>query len=701
MKTYTGQDIRNVAVVGHGDAGKTSLVSAFLFDAGVTERLGSVDQGTTVTDYDEDEIERKITIHTSLAHLEWKGKKINLLDTPGYNAFIHDAKPAVQAAELALFVVDAAEGVQVQTEKVLAYADEYQRPRMVVVNRVDSDRSDLPAALKSVSEAFGREAVPLQLPIGSQKEFTGVVDLVRQTAYVYQVDGSGKFQEQPIPEHLKAEAEAAREALIEMVAESDDALLEKFFAEGSLSDEDVIPGIRNAVRQRKLIPLFYSAATLNVGAQPLLDAIVEFAPSPLDIGQVQGQLGPYPEAPTIERPLADDQPYSALVFKTIADPFAGRITVFKVYSGVMKSDMSVYNVTRNAQERLGPIHVLQGKQMEKVPEAHAGDIVAVTKLKETTTGDTFADKANPIVYQPVTYPQGAVAFAVEPKTRGDEDKLSTAMQKLLEEDPALKLDRDPQTKEFLLSGTGQPHIEVTVSRLKKRYGVEVTLKLPKVPYRETIRKRVEARGRHKKQTGGRGQFGDCTCVFEPVPRGSGFEFVDKIFGGVIPQQLRPAVEKGIVEGAQNGPVAGYPVVDFRVELIDGSTHPVDSDELSFKLAGRKSFREAMQKADPVLLEPIMNVEVVAPQEFAGDLIGDLNSRRGRIQGMDSRGNQQVIKAQAPLAEMLSYQSTLNSITGARGSYTMEFSHYDEVPAHLAQKIVEQARAEGRIKAEEE
>lgn len=701
MKTYTGQDIRNVAVVGHGDAGKTSLVSAFLFDAGVTERLGSVDQGTTVTDYDGDEIERKITIHTSLAHLDWNNRKINLLDTPGYNAFIHDAKPAVQAAELALFVVDAVEGVQVQTEKALGYADDFQKSRMVVINRLDHDRADYAAALKSTSELFGRGAIPVQLPIGSQKEFTGAVDLVRQKAYFYPPDGSGKFQEQAIPDHLKGEADSAREALIEMVAESDDALLEKFFAEGSLSDEEILAGIKKAVLQRKLIPVFATSATLNIGIHPLLNAIAEFGPSPLDFGTVEGLLGVDPPAPTIRRPIADDQPYSALVFKTIADPFAGRITVFKVYSGIMKADSTVYNITRNTQERLGPIYVLQGKQMEKIPEAHAGDIVAVTKLRETVTGDTFTDKANPIVYQAVTYPQGAIAFAIEPKSRGDEDKLSTAMQKLLEEDPALKLERDPQTKEFVLSGTGQPHIEVTVGRLKKRYGVDVSLKLPKVPYRETIRKRVESRGRHKKQTGGRGQFGDCTCVFEPLPRGSGFEFLDKIFGGVIPQQLRPAVEKGIVEGAHNGPVAGYPVVDFRVELIDGSTHPVDSDELSFKLAGRKSFREAMQKAEPVLLEPIMDVEVVAPQEFAGDLIGDLNSRRGRIQGMDSRGNQQVIKAQAPLAEMLSYQSTLNSITGARGSYTMEFSHYDEVPAHLAQKIIEQARAEGRIRAEEE
>jgi elongation factor G len=701
MKTYASQDIRNIAVVGHGDAGKTSLVSALLFVAGATERLGSVDQGTTVTDHDEDEIERKITIHTALAHVDWKGVKINLLDTPGFNAFVPDAKPAVQVAEASLFVVDAADGVLVQTEKVLEYANEFQRPRLVVINRLDRERANFPGALDSVKDAFGREAVPVQLPLRNQKEFTGVVDLIRQKAFVYQPDGSGKFEEREIPDHLKAEASSARETLIEMVAESDDALMERFFAEGTLSDDELVPGIKKAIAERKLYPVFVCSASLCIGADPLLEAIVQLAPAPPDLGAASGRLGIGAEAPEVQRPMSDDQPYSALVFKTIADPFAGRITLFKVYSGIMKSDMTAYNITRNVQERLGPIHIMQGKQMEKVAEVHAGDIAAVSKLKETVTGDTFTDKGQTIVYRLADYPCPAIAFAVQPRSRGDEDKLSTSIHKLLEEDQSLRFERDPQTKDFLLSGTGQLHIEVTVGRLKRRYGVEVDLKLPKVPYRETIRTRVEAQGRHKKQTGGRGQFGDCTCVFEPLPRDAGFEFVDKIFGGVIPQQFRPAVEKGIREAAENGPVAGYPLVDFRVDLIDGKTHDVDSDELSFKLAGRKSFRVAMEKAHPYLLEPIMNVEVVVPQEFAGDIMGDLNSRRGRIQGMDSRGNQQVIRAQVPSAEMLSYQSTLNSITAARGSYSMEFSHYDEVPTHIAQKIIDEARREGRIKAEEE
>ncbi|MBI4470700.1 MAG: elongation factor G [Acidobacteria bacterium] len=701
MKIFTGREIRNVAVVGHGGAGKTSLVSAMLFDAGLTPRLGRVDDGTTVTDYDEDEIERKNSLHTSLAHLEWKGIKINLLDTPGTGPFIHDARAALRVADLALFLVDAVDGVQVQTESVWALADDLELPRMIVISKVDRERSNAQAAMASLKEAFGRVPLPLQLPMGSEREFTGVVDVLTRKAYSFSADGSGKMTEEPVPDHMQAEVDAAREALTELVAENSDELMEKFFAEGTLSEEEMLGGVGIALRERKLAPVFFSSGILNIGVPPILDAIVTEAPSPIDAGEVAGRLGPNEDSPEIKRPIADDQPYSAFVFKTLADPFAGRITLFKVCSGVIKSDMPVFNATRNAQERLGPTHIVQGKTLEKIAELHSGDIGAVTKLRETFTNDTFADKTHPIFYPPVKYPTPAIAFAVEPKSRGDEDKLSIAIHKLLEEDLALRFDRDPQTKDFLLSGTGQSHIEVVVNRLKKRYGVEVTLKLPKVPYRETIRKRVESHGRHKKQTGGRGQFGDATCVFEPLPRGGGYEWVDKIFGGVIPQNLRPAVEKGIVEAAHTGPLAGYPVVDFRVELIDGSVHPVDSDELSFKLAGRKSFRQAMEQANPVLLEPVMNVEVVTPQDFAGDIMGDLNSRRGRIQGMDSRGKQQVIKGKVPLAELLTYQSTLNSITGARASYTMGFDHYDEVPALIAQKIIAEAKAEGRIKADEE
>jgi elongation factor G len=443
-----------------------------------------------------------------------------------------------------------------------------------------------------------------------------------------------------------------------------------------------------------------TAAIPNVGVQQLLTSIVDLAPAPDELGPARGHSDADP-GEIIEREVRDVAPLSAFVFKTVADPFAGRITVFKLYSGTVKSDATVFNITKNTQERLGPLHVAQGKTLEKIGEAHAGDIVAVTKLKETTTGDTFCDKSNPIVYDPVKFPTPAIAFAIEPKSRNDEDKLSQAIHKMLEEDLALRFERDPQTKEFLLAGSGQTHIEVAVNKLRKRYGVEVELHPPKVAYLETFRGRVEVVGRHKKQTGGRGQFGEATCVFEPLPRGGGFEFTDKIFGGAIPSQWRPAVEKGIKDAAVRGALAGYPMIDFKVELIDGKYHSVDSDDLSFQLAGRKAFRTAMEKVKPVLLEPIMNVEITTPQETSGDILGDINSRRGRVQGMDTKGNQGVVKAQVPLSEMLSYQSTLNSITGARGSYTMELDHYDEVPAQITQKIVAKAQEEGRIRVAEE
>lgn len=700
MKVYDTKEIRNVGIVGHGDVGKTSLVAAMLFDAGATQRLGRVDDGTTVTDYEEEEINRKITIHSSIAHCEWNGVKVNLLDTPGYAAFILDAKAALRVCDVVAVVVDAVNGPEVQTEKAWSFADEFNLPRMIVVNKMDRERADFQNAVASIAESFGREAAPIQIPIGSEHGFRGVVDLIKMRAYSYELDGSGKFTEGDVPDDLKETAQSAREKIVDIVAEASEALMEKYFAEGTLSDEDLIPGIKAAIRDRRFYPVLFVSGTHNVGLHPLLSSIVELAPAPDEIGSAKG----HPDVGNeewIEREVGNEQPFSAFVFKTVADPFAGRITVFKVYSGSVKSDAAVYNVTKNTQERLGPLHVMQGKSLEKISEARAGDIVAVTKLRETTTGDTFCDKAAQIVYEPVRFPTPAIAFAIEPKSRNDEDKLSQAIHKMLEEDLALRFEREAQTKEFLLAGSGQTHIEVAVNRLKKRYGVEVELHPPKVAYLETFRGRAEIVGRHKKQTGGRGQFGEATCVFEPLPRGGGFEFVDKIFGGAIPQQWRPAVEKGIKDAAARGAMAGYPMIDFKVELIDGKYHSVDSDDLSFQLAGRKAFRTAMERVKPVLLEPIMNVEITTPQETSGDILGDINSRRGRVQGMDTRGNQAVVKAQVPLAEMLSYQSTLNSITGARGSYTMELDHYDEVPGQIAQKIVAKAQEEGRVRVTEE
>ncbi len=692
MKVYDTKDIRNLGIVGHGHAGKTSLVSAMLFTAGATPRLGRVDDGSAITDYDEDEIARKLSIQATLANIEWNGKKINLIDTPGFAAFILNTKAALKAADAALVVIDAINGVEVQAEKAWSYCQEYVIPRLIVINKIDKERADFEQAVNNIIEVWGRRCVPLQIPIGTEYNFKGVIDLVHQKAYY----ADGKAAD--IPAELQDAAAAAREKIIDVVAEASEELMEKYFEEGTLSDEDLIPGIHSAVRERRIFPIFVASATQSVGIQPLLNEIVELAPAPDEAGVVKGVN---PEGEEVEREIKDIAPFSAYVFKTVADPFAGRITIFKIYSGTIKADATCYNITKNTQERLGPLHVIQGKALEKISEAKAGDIIAVTKLRETTTGDTFSDKATPITYEPVKFPTPAISFAIEPKSRNDEDKLSQALHKMLEEDPALIFTRDPQTKEFLLSGSGQVHIEVAISKLKKRYGVEVALHPPKVAYLETLKGRAEIVGRHKKQSGGRGQFGEATVIFEGLPRGGGFEFVDKIFGGSIPQNWRPAVEKGIKDAAAQGAIAGYPVIDFKVELIDGKYHSVDSDDLSFQIAGRKAFRAAKEKLKAVLLEPVMNVEITVPQETSGDILGDINSRRGRVQGMDSKGNQAIVKAQVPLAEMLSYQSTLNSITGARGSYTMELDHYDEVPAQIAQKIVQKAQEEGRIRVAED
>ncbi|HYY94430.1 MAG TPA: elongation factor G, partial [Pyrinomonadaceae bacterium] len=532
-----------------------------------------------------------------------------------------------------------------------------------------------------------------------EANFKGVVDVVHLKAYEY--DSSGKAKEIPIPEQGRDVVERERERLVEVIAESDDALMEKWMENGTLDEADIIPNISRAIAASRLCPVFAVSSLTLAGLQTLLDGIIDYAPAPDTHANERGKSSLDADGSEVTRGYHAEEPFSAYVFRTVADPFAGRINVMKIVSGRVKSDATVQNTTRGVAERLGALHSMQGKQLDKIEEASAGDIVAVVKLKETQTGDTLSDKAAPIVYDPVIFPEAAISFAIEPKSRQDEEKISAALHKILEEDPSLHFDRDPQTKEFLLSGSGQLHIETVVEKLKNRYHVEVALHPPKVPYKETITARAEVQGRHKKQTGGRGQFGDCKVVFEPLPRGGGFVFEDKIFGGAVPQQFRPAIEKGIVEAASSGAIAGYPLVDFKATLVDGSYHTVDSDEHSFRAAGRKAFRNAVEKVKPTILEPIMNVEVVAPVEASGDIMGDLNSRRGRVQGMDMRGKNQVIKAQVPMSEMLDYQSKLNSITAARGSFHMEFSHYDPVPGQIAQKIVEQARAEGRIRAEEE
>ncbi|MFN0086229.1 MAG: elongation factor G [Blastocatellia bacterium] len=700
MKVYSTQEIRNLGIVGHGDAGKTSLVAAMLFAAGATQRLGRVDEGTAPTDYDEEEIARKISLNITTTFVEHKGAKINLIDSPGYASFIANAKPALRVCETALFVVDAVNGIGVQTEKAWDFADELARPRprFIVVNKLDKERADFGATLNALRERFGHSCVPLTLPIGSEKNFRGVVDVIHMKAYEF--DANGKPKEAPLPEEGRGYIDETHEKLIEAVAESDETLMEHFFDAGTLTDDEFIGGLRRAIQNRTLTPVFVASASNLIGVATLLDAIADYAPNPSDLGAIRGRASAEAGAEEIERPVDDAQPPAAYVFRTVVENF-GKITIMKIWSGMVKSDASLFNVNKGTMERLGPLHTVQGKILEKVAEAHAGDIIAVTKLKDTATGDTLCDKAAPIYYEAVKFPEAAIHFAIEPKSRADEDKLSGAIHKLLDEDPSLEYNRNDETKEFELGGSSQQHIETCVAKLKNRYHVEVTLHQPKVPYRETIKARIEVQGRHKKQTGGRGQFGDCKCVFEPLPRGGGFEFADKIFGGSIPQQWRPAVEKGIRDAAVRGALAGYPLVDFKVELIDGSYHSVDSDDHSFQMAGRKAFKSMIEKAHPVLLEPIMEVEVVVPQECSGDIMGDLNSRRGRIQGMDSKGTMQVVRALVPMAEMLSYPQTLNSITSARGSYHMGFSHYDEVPTHLSQKIIQQAVAEGRVRKEEE
>ena len=685
MRAFELSEIRNLAILGHGSSGKTSLASAFLFSSGTVNRLGRVDQGTAVTDFDEEEIARKVSISSALCHLEWKKAKLNVIDTPGYGAFVADAKAVLRVADGALVVVDGVAGVEVETEEVWGFAQGFDLPRLIVVNKLDRENASFARTLESIGKAFGRQVVAAQIPIGSEKSYSGLVDLVTLRAYVYQPDESGRHQVVDPPADLEGAIKEARAKLMEAVAEVDDGLMETFFERGELTQEQLAAGLAKGVKERRLFPVYCASALHNVGAHPLLDALVTNLPHPGERGPYKGE-NPKDHAPA-ERKGTPDEPYSAFVFKTIADPYSGKISLLRVYSGILRSDSTVHNASRDVQERLGALLILQGKESQAVGEVGAGDIAAVAKLKETGTGDTLADKARPIVYPRVTFPEPSIAFALEPKSRGDEEKISSVLHRLLEEDPTLQFRRDPQTHEMILSGTSDLHVEVALAKMKKKFGVEAILHPPKVPYFETIRKKAEAQGRHKKQTGGHGQYGDCWIRLEPLARGGGFEFKDEIFGGAIPKNFIPSVEKGIQDARMHGFLAGFPVVDFRVELFDGSYHTVDSSDIAFKIAGSLAFKKAMEEAGATLLEPIMNVEITAPEQFMGDLMGDLNSRRGRVQGMSSQGSMQMIKAQAPLAEMLSYSSTLKSITGGRGSYRMTMSHYEEVPAHLQAKII--------------
>lgn len=684
MKVYDASNIRNVAVVGHSGSGKTQLVSALLFGAKMINRLGRVDDGTTVTDFDEEEISRKHTLSASVAFAEWRSTKVNLIDTPGMSNFLSDTRAALRVADAALVVVDAVAGVEVQTEKVWGIAEEIGLPCLVVLNLLDRERASFDRALGSVQGALGREVVPIQLPLGAEREFRGSVDLVAMQGVTFPDDNSGTVTTGEVPAEMVGRADAAREALIEMVAEADEALMERFFEEGTLTQTELEGGLRAATRNRQVFPLVCTSAQANIGIGPLLDTILAYLPPAADhpLSATDRESGD-----PLTYDAGDGAPPAAFVWKTIADPFAGRITMFRVAAGTLKADSTVHNLTQDGTERLGALAILQGKTQHAVPELKAGDLGAVAKLKETHTSDTLGEKGSPLHFPPIAFADPVLSYAIEPKSRGDEEKISGALQRLREEDPTIQYARDAQTRQLLLSGQGQLHIEVTVAKLKRRFGVGVNLKLPRIPYRETIMAATEAHGRHKKQSGGHGQFGDCKIRVEPLPRGEDFSFVDEIFGGSIPRQFIPAVEKGIQEAREKGYLAGYPMVDFKVTLHDGQFHTVDSNEMSFKMAGRLAFRDAMERARPTLLEPVMNVEIYAPSDFAGDLMGDLNGRRGRIGGMEPRGASTVIKAQVPMAEMLTYEQQLTSATGGRGSYHMEFSHYEEVPSHLQSKIV--------------
>ncbi len=686
--TGTGHfGIRNVALVGHGHAGKTSLASALLYTAGATDRHLKVADGAAVTDYDEEELQRKMSIIASFAAFRWQQNKINLIDTPGYSMFLSETRSVLIAADSLLLLLDGVAGVEICTEKVWRFGEEFNLPCSLVVNKLDRERSSFERTVENIHEVFGRNAVPVQLPIGAEKDFSSVIDLVAMRAYTYHSGADGKAREGDIPAAYKEAATKAHEVLVEMIAEGDDELMEEFFATGTLPLEHLVSGLQLAVLERRIFPILCTAATPSIGTDCLLNFIGEICPS-----AEKGAL--------VKKACSVNGQPSVVAFKTASDPFAGRISYLKVLSGVLKDNAHLTNMRSQVSEKLGHLSTPFGKAMHTVQELHTGDIGVVAKLKDTLTGDVLCEKANALRIPRVEVPEPTMAYGISAKSRNDEDRLSTALGKMLEEDLALRFYRDPLTNEFLLAGNGQQHVEIVVSRLKRRYGVEVELHAPKVPYRETVRGTASVQGRHKKQTGGHGQFGDCWIKLEPLQRGAGFQFANEIFGGAIPRQFVPAVEKGISEAAERGVVAGYPVTDFKVTLYDGSYHDVDSSEMAFKLAGRKAFRAAMQEAKPVLLEPVMNVSVETPADFAGELMSDFSGRRGRNSGMDLQGSSQVLYALVPLAEMLTYGNDLVSKTQGRASFHMEFDHYDFVPLSQAEKIIRSAKPHQRHAEEE-
>jgi elongation factor G len=692
MANFEAAKIRNVAVIAHGGAGKTSLVEAMLFDAGMTDRLGSVQDGTTVTDFEPEEIDRKITITSALAFCNWDKHRINLIDTPGFINFIEDTRACLRVADGGIVVVSAVSGVKAEMRKIWGYVVDYNVPSVVFVNSMDKDTANFEKALLAVEKTLGTAAVALQIPIGSGDSFSGIVDLLKMKAYTFK---GGKAEESAIPADMQAETDEYRRKLVEGIAECNDTLLEKYLEGGEITSDELIGSLRECALSRKFVPVTCGSALKNIGIPNLLDTVLLFLPSPGQMASLSPIKGKNPKDGSEAVRMPDpNEVLSAYVFKTIADPYAGKLSLFRVCSGTLNADTTIYNSTADTKERIGQLFYLEGKKQVPVHSLSAGEIGVVAKLKGTNTGDTISDEGKPIVFDKVTFADPIISYAMAPKNKGDEEKVSVSLHRVLEEDPTLRFSRDEETKEMIISGMGQVHIEVTLERLKRRFGVEIEMKTPKIPYRETIKTSTKVQGKYKKQSGGKGQYGDCHISVEPLQRGAGFEFVDKIVGGAIPRQYIPAVEKGIVDAMQEGVIAGYPIVDLRVTLFDGSYHAVDSSEMAFKIAGSMAIKKAVVEAKPVLLEPVMKVEITIPDDTLGAVIGDLNSRRGKVQGVDAvPGGNQKIMALVPMAEMLTYANQLHSLTSGQGLYSMEFAHYEEVPAQLAQKIIAERQAQ--------
>mgnify|MGYP006289499297 CR=1 FL=1 len=694
MTKYDVEKVKTFAIVGHGDSGKTSLTEAMLYDAKMITRLGQIEQGNTISDYDSKETKRGISINSSLAFLDWKDSTFNIIDTPGYLDFIVDTKSSLRVVDSALIVVCGVSGVEVQTEKVWDYTEEFKLPSIFFINKLDRERADFEKTSAMIKDYFGQNAVSVQLPIGAEENFEGLIDLLHMKAYYYQskTDAMSSFEEKEIPDDLKAKADEYRQKMIEAVAEFDDEILMKYLDGEQLTQEEILTCLKGGMLERKVFPVLCGSASKNIGIELLLDFIKNYAPNPVDLPPLSAKDVNEQKEIKIERSV--EQPFSGLVFKTVADPYVGNLTYFRVYSGELESDSHVYNASHSIENKVGKIYRMQGKEQHNISKISVGGIGAIAKLKKTNTGDTLCDREHLVEFEKITYPEPIMKFAISPKSKGDEDKLSIAINRIVEEEPTIQVYRDEDTGETIIAGMGESHLDVVIETMETKFGVEIEKRTPKVGYKETIRKKTQAEGKYKKQSGGRGQYGHCFVEFEPQQRGKGFEFEDKIVGGVIPRQYRPAVEKGIVGAMKKGVVAGYPTIDVKATLYDGSYHSVDSSEMAFKVAGSMAFKKGAEQANPVLLEPIFDLEVTVPKDFMGDIIGDINSRRGKIMGMDeNEKGKQVIKAKIPQSEIFKYSIDLRSITQGRGTFTAKFSNYEEVPSQIAQEIVEKAKKE--------